>query len=81
MSGIDPYDPDMVRKNRKTGLILAAVVAVVIFLFILRFTYAGLPEDAKEWARIQQRQSQSTISPEPNINASQTVSPSSGNEE
>ena len=60
MSGIDPYDTDVARKNRTTGLILAAAVAVVVFLFIVRFTIAGLPEDEKEWARIQQRESQAT---------------------
>lgn len=56
MGAIDPYDPEVSRKNRKLALILVGVVLVVIIAFIIRFTLAGLPEDLREWSRIQQRE-------------------------
>lgn len=57
MSAIDPYDPVVAARNHKLGLILMGLVLLVVVAFIIRFALAGLPEDYKEWSRIQQRQS------------------------
>ena len=81
MSGIDPYDAAVASRNRKTGLILAAAVGVVILLFIVRFTIAGLPEDKDEWARIQQRESQDTGFTPPSVQTNSEQAPVQGNEE
>lgn len=81
MSGIDPYDDEVARRNRKTGLMLAAAVGVVVLLFIVRFTLAGLPEDKDEWARIQQRESQSAGVTLPTAQTISNDSPVQGQEE
>ncbi|TVR10814.1 MAG: hypothetical protein EA401_12030 [Planctomycetota bacterium] len=56
MGAIDPYDPEVSRKNRKLALLLVAVIVIVLLAFLIRFTLAGLPEDMREWSRIQQRE-------------------------
>lgn len=53
----DPVDPRQRRHARVLGLVVgAAFLALVAGCFIM-FSINGLPKDAKEWKRLQERRS------------------------
>lgn len=52
---VDPVDPAQRRRARTLGLLVGGAFVALVAVFVVYFSFNGLPKDPKEWKRLQER--------------------------